>query len=241
VGELLITATLVVVYDHVRRHAAMRRDSAFAHGQDLLNAEAKLGLDWETSANKFLNHHHFLAELLSWWYQLAHLTVTLSVLAWCYLAWPAGYRRARNALVLTNVVGLVVFLAWPVAPPRLLPGGGYTDTVIVTLGGGAVPAPDQYGAMPSLHLAWATWVSVTVWMLVKAKGLPTWVRVPAVVYPFVTSVAVVATANHYTLDVFAGTAVTAFAVGLAGKPVRSRFFAPAPQADSRPEPAAATP
>jgi membrane-associated phospholipid phosphatase len=240
-GEIFIAAMLIVVYDHVREHAALRREAAMGHGRDLLTAERKLGLDWETAANNVLERHHVVAEIVSWWYQLAHLTVTFSVLAWVYLAWPAGYRRARNALVLTNVAGLFVFLTWPVAPPRLLPGSGFTDTVVATLGGGVVTAPDQYGAMPSLHLAWATWVAVTVWMLVRAKGLPAWVRVIAVIYPCVTAVAVVMTANHYVLDVFAGSAVAALAVELAWSPVRSRFAAPAQPADTRPEPAAAIP
>ncbi|HVE27866.1 MAG TPA: phosphatase PAP2 family protein [Sporichthya sp.] len=240
-GEIFIASLLIVVYDHVRHHAGLRRDAAFAHGQDILGAERTLNLDWETAANNFLERHSVVAEVVSWWYQLAHLSVTFSVLAWCYLAWPAGYRRARNALVLTNVAGLFVFLTWPVAPPRLLPHSGFTDTVIASLGGSAVTAPDQYGAMPSLHLAWATWVSVTVCMLVKGTGLPTWIRVPAVLYPCVTAVAVVATANHYVLDVVAGTAVAASAVQLAWAPVRSRSAARAARADSRPEPAAATP
>ncbi len=240
-GEIFIAAMLIVVYDHIRQHAGLRRDAAMAHGETILGAERKVGLDWEAGANNFLERHHVVAEAISWWYQLAHLTVTFSVLAWCYLAWPAGYRKARNALVLTNVAGLFVFLTYPVAPPRLLPDSGFTDTVAVTLGGALPEAPDQYGAMPSLHLAWATWVAVTVWMIAKAKGLPAWVRAVGAVYPCITAIAVVTTANHYVLDVFAGTAVAALAIELAWSPVRSRFAAPARQADTRPAPAAATP
>jgi membrane-associated phospholipid phosphatase len=239
VGELLIVVALVFVYAQVRTHAALRRDAALAHGRDVLAAERRLGLTWEAALNNFLDQHPLVAELVSWWYQLAHLSVTFSVLAWCYLAWPAGYRRARNALVLTNVVGLFVFLTWPVAPPRLLPDAGYTDTIIMTLGGAAYSAPDQYGAMPSLHLAWATWVAATVWVLAEAKGLPGWVRGVAVVYPLLTAVAVVMTANHYVLDVFAGVAVAWLAIRIAGAPVRSRLAVPVPHTGATPEPAVA--
>lgn len=240
-GEIFIAAMLIVVYDHIRHHAGLRRDAAMAHGEGILGAERKIGLDWEATANNFLDRHSVVAELVSWWYQLAHLSVTFSVLAWVYIAWPAGYRRARNALVMTNVAGLFVFLTYPVAPPRLLADSGFTDTVAVRLGGALPEAPDQYGAMPSLHLAWATWVALTVWMMAKEKGLPGRVRAVFVLYPCVTAVAVVTTANHYVLDVFAGSAVAAIAVELAWSPVRSRFGAPAPQAETRPAAAAATP
>jgi membrane-associated phospholipid phosphatase len=91
--------------------------------------------------------------------------------------------------------------------------------------------------MPSLHIAWATWVAITVWQLVPVSGLPRWVRLPAVGYPVVTTVAVVTTANHYLLDVFAGVAVATLAVGIANGYVRSLFTAPAPA--GRPEPAVA--
>jgi len=199
VGELAVTAVLVFVYDQVRRHAAPRSGSALDHGRDVLNAERHLGLDWEGPFNSALSRHHVLAEFASWWYQLAHLSVTLSVLACCYIVWPAGYRTARNALVLTNLVGLLVFFLCPVAPPRLLPGTSYIDTIAETLGTGA----------------WATWVTATVWAMVGARGLPPWIRAVAVVYPLITSYVVVATANHYVLDVVAGSTVAAFALVVA--------------------------
>ena len=97
--------------------------------------------------------------------------MTLAVLGWCYLRRPDAYRGARNALVLTNVIGLAVFYLYPVMPPRLLPGGGYVDAVAAAGFGsshtGPVPA-DQYAAMPSLHLAWAVWTA-SVAMLLLAR------------------------------------------------------------------------
>ena len=71
--------------------------------------------------------HHNLAIATSSYYQLAHLTVTLVVLCLVYIRRPAVYRAARNALILINVIGLVVFWLYPVAPPRLLPGSGFID------------------------------------------------------------------------------------------------------------------
>src|SRR5882757_5070403 len=191
VGELAVVALLVFAYDRVRAHAAPRRDVALSHGWAVLHAEQHLHLDWEHAANTWLGGHSTLREAAAWWYQLAHFTVSLSVLAWCWLAAPAVYRLARNTLVLTNVVGLIVFAVCPVAPPRLLPGAGFTDSNAVALGTGQVahPPPDQYAAMPSLHLAWATWVALTVWAVTGNLGRLRGLRAAGIAVPVLTLVA----------------------------------------------------
>ena len=71
------------------------------------------------------------------------------------------------------------------------------------------PGPDmvsnQFAAMPSLHCAWAAWCGIVVFLLVRR----TWVRVLAVLYPLTTFVAVMATGNHYLLDIVAGVGLLA--------------------------------
>jgi hypothetical protein len=217
-GELVVVALLVFAYDRVRRHAAPRRAAALAHGRAVLHVEQRLHLDWEHAANAWLAGHLTLREAASWWYQLAHLTLSLSVLAWCWLAAPAAYRMARNTLVLTNVAGLIVFAVCPVAPPRLLPGAGFSDSIALALGTGqaAHPPPDQYAAMPSLHLAWATWVAMTVWTVTAHRRRWRGLRALGVLHPMLTGAAVVATANHYVLDVLAGVGLTLLARAVAG-------------------------
>ena len=210
-GELIVVVVLVKVYDQVRRLEVARARPALHNAHDVLAIERWLHLDLELAGNRWLIGHHTLLLIASWWYQLAHLTVTLAVLGWCYLRRPDAYRGARNALVLTNVVGLVVFYLYPVMPPRLLPGAGYVDAVAAAGFGsshaGPVPA-DQYAAMPSLHLAWAVWTA-SVGMLLLARYR---VRVLWLLYPVVTATAVVVTANHYVLDVVAGVAVAVVAL-----------------------------
>ena len=210
-GELIVVVVLVKVYDQVRRLEVARARPALHNANDVLAIERWLHLDLELSGNRWLIGHHTLLLIASWWYQLAHLTVTLVVLGWCYLRRPDAYREARNALVLTNVIGLVVFYLYPVMPPRLLPGAGYVDAVAAAGFGsshtGPVPA-DQYAAMPSLHLAWAVWTA-SVGMLLLARYR---VRLLWLLYPLLTAAAVVVTANHYVLDVVAGVAVAVVAL-----------------------------
>jgi membrane-associated phospholipid phosphatase len=135
------------------------------------------------------------------------------VLAWCWWRRPELYRPARNALVAVNVAGLAVFLLLPVAPPRLLPGYGFVDAVAQagfgTTHGGPVPA-DQYGALPSLHLAWAVWSAVMVMRMLPRTRL----RFLCWLYPITVTAVVVVTGNHYLLDALAGTAVALAALAL---------------------------
>src|SRR4051812_46712147 len=158
VGELAVVLVLLVVYDHLRARAAVRTSIALSHGRAVLDAERALHLDIEHAVNGWLSSHDPVRLLAVGYYQYLHIGIALTVLAGCYIWRPAGYRRARNALVLTNVVGLAVFALYPTAPPRLLPGAGFVDSVAQTGFASHGPvAADQYGALPSLHLAWATW------------------------------------------------------------------------------------
>jgi membrane-associated phospholipid phosphatase len=212
-GELLIIFVLLRVYDMARARAEVRQGPALLHGQAILDLERWLRIDVEHPANLWVTSHHALMLLASYFYQFAHVTVTLTVLGWCWVKRPAIYRAARNALVITNIVGLTVFLLLPVAPPRLLPGEGFVDAVALagfgTTHGGPVPA-DQYGALPSLHLAWAVWATVIAMRMLASSRH----RRLCWLYPVLVTVGVVVTGNHYLLDAVAGTAVALSALAL---------------------------
>ena len=215
IGEILIVLTLMVVYDRLRTLAAVDPTAAVGHGLAILHDETLLHLRFEDGLNAWLAGQAFLRDLAADYYQFVHETVALSVLAICYVRRPSVYRSARNALVLTNVIGLVVFALYPVAPPRLLPGSQFVDVVAAAGFGashGAITA-DQYGAMPSLHLAWATWAALTVWAMTRRRSL----RVLVVAHVVLTGLIVIATGNHYVFDVAVGTmlgAATAAVTGL---------------------------
>lgn len=215
VGELIVVLILVRVYDYVRSLAHARRDAALDHGLDLLALERHIFLDWELPANRWLARYESLSFVVSFWYQFAHLSVTLSLLAWVYVRRVEAYRAARNALVLTNVVGLIVFATYPVMPPRLMPDLGYVDSVaeagLGTSPAGPVPA-DAYAAMPSLHFGWAVWVGI-VGIAVTLGRRRRWLWL---VPPTLTGIAVVLTANHWVIDLVAGLAVALVATWVSG-------------------------
>ncbi len=203
IGELVVVLFLLRIYDLVREHSELRKGDALQSGRDLFHFEQWLHIDIEPSINHWTVDHRWFNYGASYWYQYAHISISLLVLAWCWYWRPAAYRTFRNALVLINLAGLTVFLLFPVAPPRLLPGAGFIDAdKLVGFGSnnvGPVTA-DAYGAFPSLHIAWATWVVAVTYTLVRNDRLArAWV-----VYPFITVLAIVATGNHFVLDAVAG-------------------------------------
>jgi hypothetical protein len=224
-GEIVIVLVLVRGYDYVRSFDATRAPLAARVGEGLLHLEGRLHILVEPRSNHWLAHHTVVQLAAASWYQYAHLTVTLLMVAWCYWRHSNIYRQARNALVLTNVVGLIVFVVLPVMPPRLLPDGGFVDSV-ASAGLGNSPkgpvAADQYAAMPSLHLAWATWTAIVGILIVH--GARRWIWV---LYPMLTTLVVVSTANHYLLDAVAGTLVAIGAASVSGLiPWRRRRLVP---------------
>jgi hypothetical protein len=215
-GELLVIVWLAWVYDMVTNLAPLRERVALAHGSDILSFERSLHIAPELSLNRWLTGHRTLAVILSNYYDNAHFGVTLGLLAWLWWRRADIYRPLRNSLVAVNLLGLLVFWRYPVAPPRMLASGGFTDLVASTHAfgswhtGSLATEANQLGAMPSLHIAWAVWCTLALWQLSSR----TWVRGLAVLYPCLTTFAVMATGNHYLLDIFAGLATFALAVAL---------------------------
>lgn len=217
-GEIAVIVALVFLYDRVRDVATTRAAMAYQDARWLLDVEARLHLNFEGPLNRWLSAHWDVQWLASWYYQLMHLSVTLVVLVWLYVQRPQSYRTARNALIAVNVLGLVVFWLRPVAPPRLLPG--FVDSGLVT---GVAEhathvAPNVYAAMPSLHVGWAVWVVLQVW----AAGAARWMKALVALHVVLTVVVVLATANHYLLDVVAGVAVATLAAYLVRTPLPAR-------------------
>jgi hypothetical protein len=95
-------------------------------------------------------------------------------------------------------------------------------------------ATNQFAAMPSLHFGWSLWCAIQMW----GFGSRRW-RVAAVAYPTLQALVVLATANHFLLDVVGG--ATCILLGYAVVTVIGRALGktgPRPAPASLPEPAA---
>jgi diacylglycerol O-acyltransferase len=214
-GEALTIAWLCWIYDAITNTAPLRLQLALAHGAGILSAERAIGLDPERSLDRWLAHHPSLGLIVSDYYDNAHFIVTLGLLGVLWWKRADIYRPLRNALVAVNLVAFAVFWLFPVAPPRMLPG--FVDVVASThaIGswhtGALASQANELAAMPSLHMAWAAWCVLVVWRMTRRV----WLRALVVVHVAVTAVAVLATGNHYLLDLVGGLAALALAVVLA--------------------------
>ena len=111
-----------------------------------------------------------------------------------------AFSRFRNAIIGANLVGLIGYILLPTAPPRMFPSIGFIDhhkSGVVEL------AANPYAAMPSLHAADALIVGLVLASLVRR---PVW-KVLWLVWPLWVCFAVMATGNHFWLDVLAGIAL----------------------------------
>jgi hypothetical protein len=218
--EIILIGGVYALYDVTRYFVAGDHDAAVRHGRAIYHFEQRIGLDPEHWLNKLVSPHVLLAVPSDYIYATLHYIVTPAVLIWLWRRHSSSYTSARTVLMWTTVVGLVCFSLLPVAPPRLLPG--FIDTMARYSHYGwwstAASAPrgfghdtNQYAAMPSLHVGWAVWSG---WQMIQ-HGRHRVTRVLGVIYPLVLSFVVVATANHYFLDVVAGFAAVLVGAGIA--------------------------
>jgi hypothetical protein len=212
--EALVIVWLCWVYDAITNLAPLQLHLAIAHAQGVLHLEQSLRLDPELALDRWLAGHHTLGLLLSLYYDNAHFVVTLGLLGWVWWKRADLYRPLRNSLVVVNLLGFAVFWLYPLAPPRMLKG--YTDVVASTHAFGGwhtgvlASQANQLAAMPSLHIAWAVWCTLALWRISRRR----WVRGLAVLYPCMTAVAVLATGNHFLLDIVGGLLAIAMAVAI---------------------------
>jgi hypothetical protein len=218
--EALAVAWLAWVYDAITNLAHLRLHTALVNAHGVLHLEQSLHLDPEFGLDRWLAGHHALGAVLAEYYDNAHWGVTLALLAWLWWRRADLYRPLRNSLVLMNLIGFIVFWRYPVAPPRML--AGFTDVVSSTdafgnfHGGALASHANEVAAMPSLHMAWAGWCALALWRLCERR----WVRALALLYPCVTAFTVVATGNHFLLDLLAGLATLALALLVLAAPPR---------------------
>ncbi len=159
---------------------------------------------------------HLLELAVSWTYWLSEFPILGLALLWAYLRRHEAFARFRNTILLTNVIGLVGYVLMPTAPPRMFPDFGFADTLGsvggLNHGSGLIQlASNPYAAMPSLHAADALIVGITLAYVCRNRlAKLAWALWPAWVW-----FSVMATANHFWLDIVAG-------VGVAGGLARSR-------------------
>jgi membrane-associated phospholipid phosphatase len=204
--ELAVFALAYAVYFGVR---AITEGGALEAGRNamrVLDAEQRLGIAWEGAVQRAAMGSDVAVAALNAVYMYGHWPVIIVAGVLLFRLRRDQYRRLRDACLLSGLVGLIIFGVFPVAPPRLtdLP---LVDTITRDDAGYRQIVPpslvNEYAAMPSFHAGWNLLVGIAVFAATRHWLL----RTLAVVGPAAMMVAVVATANHYVLDVAAGVAL----------------------------------
>ena len=226
---------LYPLYLLTREGATGSHSAALRHAHDIVGAERSLGLAVEGAVQRVAGASSFSAEAFAAYYEWAFYPLLACVLVWLGFTHRGVYLQTRRALVVALALAAIVFLLFPAAPPRMLPGLGIHDTVGMhdhDAGSFHGISYNPYAAMPSMHVGWSLIVAGGV---VRAVRSP-WVRGIAIAHPLVMAIATIATGNHYLLDCIAGAAIGAvavLAVGSATTPQRSRARIPAALAGQR--------
>ncbi|MDP5088238.1 MAG: phosphatase PAP2 family protein, partial [Ilumatobacteraceae bacterium] len=151
---------------------------------------------------------------------------TLGVFIALYKLRPSVFGQWRNTLAVMTALAIIGFSLFPLMPPRLLdapcPDEGYgaacieseyrnfngaenfgfVDTIREHGGpwafdrGPGSKVSNQYAAMPSLHIGWATWCAFALWPIARKS----WMRLALLIYPAITLFCIVVTGNHFWID-----------------------------------------
>lgn len=203
-------------YQLVRGMSEGREALAFANADRIMDAERSLGLFFEPGLQSAMLDFGWVVDFTNWMYVNSHFVVTTSFLAWLYLFRNDHFYFVRNMFMVAMLLALTGYLAFPTAPPRLVPGEGFVDTIATFTAleqdSNAVSLlVNRYAAVPSMHIGFASMIAVPAFLLVRsrvAKGA--WV-----VYPILVFFVIVVTGNHFWFDAVAGAVVAGVAATIA--------------------------
>jgi membrane-associated phospholipid phosphatase len=227
--QLAIWFGFLAVYQVARGIADRNPPRAFENGLHVIGIEQHANALFELSLQRLVDGSELLATAASWTYWNSEFTVLGVALLWVYLRRNEAFVRFRNTILLANLLGLVGYVLLPTAPPRMFPDIGFSDTLSefgeLNHGSGLVEfAANPYAAMPSLHAADALIVGLVLFSVCRTW----WAKTLWLLWPLWVWFSVMATGNHFWLDVVAGVLVAGIAALIVYRaPLRRRRHATA--------------
>jgi len=210
--EFGLMASLFALYYVTRGAASGRAYDAFVHAFEVMHLEQRLGLFYELSIQSWVLGTPAFVRFLNFVYAYTHLTAVVLFGTWVFLRHTHYYPQVRATFLVILGVGLLSYTMFPLAPPRFFGWRGFVDTLALYHGvnydhPGIAMLYNPFAAMPSLHAAFAAFSGIgLIWI---GRRWYHWAL--GLTHPSLMAVAVVATGNHYVLDVIAGFALVAIA------------------------------
>ena len=209
--DFAVVVGVIVVYFLLRGQAPSNEALAIRITEHLVDFERATETFWEPQVQAVSIKLHAVQEIANFIYAYLHFPVLGAVGAWLWFRGRQRFLFMRNVMFISMVFGLIFYYTLPAAPPRLLAVHGYNLGFVDTVFGGntavsyAQPALilNDYAAIPSFHFGWIALASAAIWVNTTNR----WLRAVAVFLSVAMSWAIVASANHFFVDMAMGAAV----------------------------------
>jgi PAP2 superfamily len=221
--EVTIITALYLLYNAGRLAARGHEAAALSHANLIHHLELALHLPSEAGLQNAVASVPHLFEMANRYYVSVHFPLMIAFLLWGFLFRPRSeYLWARNVLIVLTFLALLIQMGYPLAPPRMFPQWGFTDTMNLfgpsAYNGASGAVANQHAAMPSLHIGWALLIAVVI---VRTGPRP--LAIPAVLHAVTTVFVVVVTANHWWLDGVVAATLLSVALVIFPKPGQTRL------------------
>jgi len=203
--QVSLFAACYLGYQLVRGQADGAAATAFWNATKVIQLEHTLNIFVEPSVQAWSRGNGLVIGFADWMYVNSHYLITFGSLAFIYMRRNSSFYFVRNMFVAAMGVALIAYALYPTAPPRLMPEWGFSDTIAAATGvrvdnEQASALLNLYAAVPSMHVCFALMVGGSMSVLTSRV----WAKRVWRMYPLLVTWVVLATGNHYLLDVILG-------------------------------------
>src|SRR5215208_3283311 len=221
VRDAAIVLAVIGLYFLVRGAAPERIGASVALTERIVGLERALHVFQEPRIQELSLRSHAVQEAANFIYAYLHFPVLAVVGVWLWWRGRERFVFMRDVMFVSMVIGVVFYYALPAAPPRLMALHGHDLGFVDTVFGGntsvsyAQPGPlrNDYAAIPSFHFGWIALASAAIWVNTRSRAL----RSVAVLLSVAMTWAIVASANHFFLDMALGGLVVAVSWSVAAR------------------------
>ena len=205
-----------LLYFLVRGAVVDRAGEALGHARSIVELQASLGLWIEPGLQAWVLESDLLMRTMNFVYFWLDFPLIVTVGLLLFWRRRACYTLLRDALLISGGFALILYWAFPVAPPRFLTEWGFVDTLeqysnLSYQAQSMRPFVNPFAAVPSLHVGWSALLAVAAF--VATRNLLA--RAASLVSFALQSFAVLATANHFVFDGVVGLLICALGLAAA--------------------------